>query len=123
MILEKFSLKDKVAIVTGANTGLGQGICWAFAEAGAKIAGVGRSDMTETREYIEKIGGEFFEIKADLMSSDCVLPIIDATVEHYGKIDYVFVSKHFKVESVEIPARLLSDHKPYIAYVELPDAE
>jgi len=87
MILEKFSLKDKVAIVTGANTGLGQGICWAFAEAGAKIAGVGRSDMTETREYIEKIGGEFYEIKADLMSSDCVMPIIDATVEKYGKID------------------------------------
>lgn len=87
MILEKFSLKDKVAIVTGANTGLGQGICWAFAEAGAKIAGVGRSDMTETREHIEKIGGEFYEIKADLMSSDFVMPIIDATVEKYGKID------------------------------------
>ena len=87
MILDKFSLKDKVAIVTGANTGLGQGICWAFAEAGAKIAGVGRSDMTQTREYIEKIGGEFFEIKADLMSSDCVLPILDSTVSHYGKVD------------------------------------
>ena len=37
MILDKFSLENKVAIVTGANTGLGQGICWAFAEAGAKI--------------------------------------------------------------------------------------
>ena len=87
MILDKFSLKDKVAVVTGANTGLGQGICWAFAEAGAKIVGVGRSDMTQTAEYIQKIGGEFYEIKADLLSSDCVLPIIDGAVEKFGRID------------------------------------
>ncbi len=87
MILDKFSLKNKVAIVTGANTGLGQGICWAFAEAGAKIVGVGRSDMTQTREYIEKIGGAFFEIKADLMSTDCVLPIVDGTISHFGQVD------------------------------------
>jgi hypothetical protein len=33
------------------------------------------------------------------------------------------VSRHFKVESVEIPALLLSDHKPYIANVELLDEE
>jgi endonuclease/exonuclease/phosphatase family metal-dependent hydrolase len=39
----------------------------------------------------------------------------------YGKIDYIFVSNHFKVESVEIPELVLSDHKPYIAYLELPD--
>ena len=41
----------------------------------------------------------------------------------YEKIDYIFVSRHFKVESVEIPNFLLSDHKPYIAYVELLDEE
>ncbi|MBQ3880319.1 MAG: 2-dehydro-3-deoxy-D-gluconate 5-dehydrogenase KduD [Oscillospiraceae bacterium] len=87
MILDKFSLKGKVAVVTGANTGLGQGICWAFAEAGAKIVGVGRSDMTETGDYIRSLGGEFFEIKADLLSSDCVLPIIDGAIAHYGRID------------------------------------
>ncbi len=87
MILDKFSLKDKVAVVTGANTGLGQGICWAFAEAGAKIVGVGRSDMTETGDYIRKIGGDFFEIKADLLTSDCVLPIIEGAIAHFGRID------------------------------------
>ena len=50
-------------------------------------------------------------------------PIITSVPEHYGKIDYIFLSKHFKVESVEIPALLLSDHKPYIAYAELLDEE
>ena len=50
-------------------------------------------------------------------------PIITQKPEHYNKIDYIFVSKHFKVESVEIPALLLSDHKPYIANIELLDDE
>ena len=40
MILDMFSLKGKTAILTGANTGLGQGMCVALAEAGADIAGV-----------------------------------------------------------------------------------
>lgn len=39
----------------------------------------------------------------------------------YGKIDYIFVSHDFKVEKVEVPELVLSDHKPYITYVELPD--
>ena len=38
MILEQFSLKGKVAIVTGSNTGLGQGICRAYVAAGAKVS-------------------------------------------------------------------------------------
>ncbi len=50
-------------------------------------------------------------------------PIVTQVPEHYGKIDYIFLSKHFKIESVEIPELLLSDHKPYIAYAELTDEE
>ncbi len=50
-------------------------------------------------------------------------PCITPNPEHSNKIDYIFVSRHFKVESVEIPELLLSDHKPYIAYVELLDEE
>ena len=50
-------------------------------------------------------------------------PIITQVPEHYGKIDYIFLSKHFKIESVEIPELNVSDHKPYIAYAELTDEE
>ena len=39
----------------------------------------------------------------------------------HEKIDYILVSNHFKIESVEIPELILSDHKPYIAYIEIPD--
>ena len=42
MILDLFKLDGKVAVVTGANTGLGQGMAVALAEAGAKVVGVGR---------------------------------------------------------------------------------
>lgn len=87
MILDSFSLKDKVAVVTGANTGLGQAICVAYAEAGAKVVGVGRSDMTETAERIRQAGGVFKEIKADLMSIEPVDRIIEETINAFGKID------------------------------------
>ena len=45
MILDLFKLDGKVAVVTGANTGLGQGMAVALAEAGAKVVGTGRSDF------------------------------------------------------------------------------
>ncbi|MDC7238895.1 MAG: hypothetical protein PQJ50_00910 [Spirochaetales bacterium] len=43
-----FSLKGKTAIITGANTGLGQGLCLGMAEAGANLVGVSRSDDSGT---------------------------------------------------------------------------
>jgi len=86
MILDKFSLKEKVAIVTGANTGLGLGMCVALAEAGALIAGVSRSCADETKSLVQRAGSTFFEIKADLMTAD-PKEIIDEAVKHYGRID------------------------------------
>ncbi|HBJ92233.1 MAG TPA: 2-deoxy-D-gluconate 3-dehydrogenase, partial [Hyphomonadaceae bacterium] len=51
-----FDLTGKTAIVTGANTGLGQGMAAALAEAGADVALVGRSRPEETVELVEKTG-------------------------------------------------------------------
>lgn len=72
MILDLFRLDGKTAVVTGANTGLGQGLCIAFAQAGATVIGVARRSMQETKENIEKNGGTFHEIITDLSQSDAI---------------------------------------------------
>lgn len=87
MILDKFRLDGKVAIVTGAFTGIGQAIAIAFAEAGADIVGVGRNPNSETRNKIESIGRKFLEIKADLSTIHPIREIIEQTIKEFGKID------------------------------------
>lgn len=82
-----FSLEGKIAVVTGANTGIGQGICVALAGAGANIAGVARRTCSETKALVEKAGGEFFEIRADLSRMESIPEIIDRTVGQFGKLD------------------------------------
>ena len=85
MILDMFSLKGKVAIVTGSDTGLGQGISKAFVEAGAKVLGVSRSASKATQEML---GEENFSyVTADLSSLDPIETIINTAVEKYGRLD------------------------------------
>ena len=52
MILDLFKLDGKVAVVTGANTGLGQGMAVALAQAGAKVLGVARRSCEDTKNKI-----------------------------------------------------------------------
>ncbi|WP_320195920.1 2-dehydro-3-deoxy-D-gluconate 5-dehydrogenase KduD [Agrobacterium rosae] len=82
-----FDLTGKTAIVTGANTGLGQGIATALAGAGATVALVGRSSMEETEAAISAIGGRSHSIKADLSSIAPVGEIISETVRLSGRAD------------------------------------
>ena len=85
MILDMFSLKGKVAVVTGSNTGLGQGISKAFVEAGAKVLGVSRSASDDTQKML---GEENFSyITADLSSLDPIDTIINTAVEKFGRLD------------------------------------
>lgn len=85
MILDKFSLKGKVALVTGSNTGLGQGICRAYAEAGAKVVGVSRRPSIETEQLI---GGEnFYNVIADLSSTEVIPEVLDKAIARFGRID------------------------------------
>ena len=82
-----FDLAGKVAIVTGANTGLGQGIALALAEAGAAISLVGRSAPDETIEKIKSMGGECLSIKADLAALEATDTIMDETRRDLGRAD------------------------------------
>ena len=90
MILDKFKLDGKVAIVTGAARGLGQAMATGLAEAGADIALVDILDMSESQGRIEKLGRRCIAIKADLSSKDCVDTIVNTTVEKLGGIDILF---------------------------------
>src|SRR4051812_11686317 len=84
---ELFSLQSKVALVTGASTGLGQAIAIALANAGADIAGVARSDVRETRERVIAYGRRFHEINTDLSDSRQARGIVTETVRALGRID------------------------------------
>lgn len=85
--MSKFSLENKVAIVTGCRTGLGQGMCLALAEAGADIVGVDYMEMNDTKEKVEELGRRFLSIEANLMSIDPLQGIVDKTVEEFGHLD------------------------------------
>jgi len=87
MIIDDFSLSGKVAIVTGCSTGLGQGMSYGLAEAGADIVGIDYVDFPETQKVIEGMGRRFLGIKADLSSLEPLEGIIQRTVETLGRLD------------------------------------
>lgn len=87
MILDKFKLNGKVAIVTGAARGLGQGMAIGLAEAGADVVLVDILDMSDSRQQIEKLGRRCETVIADLSKKESVVPIINKTVESLGSID------------------------------------
>jgi 2-deoxy-D-gluconate 3-dehydrogenase len=82
-----FDLSGKVAIVTGANTGIGQGIAVALAQAGADIAAVGRTTPSETEAKVKAAGRRFLHISADLGSTKPIPDIIPATLKALGRAD------------------------------------
>jgi len=82
-----FDLSGKTALVTGANTGLGQGMALALAEAGADIALIGRTEPTETLQAIVNIGVKSHSIKADLESANDLNDIIAEVITKLGGAD------------------------------------
>ncbi|QTD57625.1 2-dehydro-3-deoxy-D-gluconate 5-dehydrogenase KduD [Parasphingorhabdus cellanae] len=82
-----FDLTGKVAIVTGANTGIGQGIAVALAEAGADIALVGRTDANETAEKIHAVGRKAELIRADLSTTEPCENIVSTAQDALGGLD------------------------------------
>lgn len=88
MILDKFKLTGKVAIVTGATTGLGQAMAVGLAQAGADVAGVDYVDaFDETRAMIEKLGRKFLPLQADLSKMDSIPAVVKQTKDKLGSVD------------------------------------
>lgn len=85
--LSAFSLSDKRIMVTGANTGIGQGIAISIAKAGGTVLGVGRSSMEDTLEKIAATGGEFTEIRCDLSDHAAAQAMLDEAWNSHGAVD------------------------------------
>ncbi|CRL45454.1 2-dehydro-3-deoxy-D-gluconate 5-dehydrogenase [Sodalis glossinidius str. 'morsitans'] len=83
MILESFALEEKVTVVTGCDTGLGQGMAIGLAEAGCDIVDVNIVEPDDTARQVEARGRRFLSIKVDLSDT----AVIAQAVATFGHID------------------------------------
>jgi len=83
------NLKDRVALVTGARRGIGQGIALALAQAGAKVVvtDIDRADCQKVVDQIKKSGQDGLALKVDVTSKEDVEQAIQKAVEKFSKID------------------------------------
>ena len=81
-----FDLSGKTALVTGANTGLGQAVAVALAQAGAGIVAVGRSAMDETEALVGQVGSSFRAVSADLSTLEPIERVV-AEASEAGRVD------------------------------------
>ncbi len=88
MILDKFDLSGRTAIITGAGTGLGQAMSLALADAGCDIVGAARrlEPLEETRAMVEKKGRRFLVVQADATDSAQVQRMVDRAIAESGRV-------------------------------------
>ncbi len=87
MVLDHFQLGGKVAIVTGCDTGLGQGMARALAQAGADIVGVNVSAPEETARQVRELGRRFLDLRANLADISCIEGLIAQAKTLNGRVD------------------------------------
>ncbi len=89
MILDQFRLDGRVALVTGARQGLGQGFATALAEAGADVAGLDRADVDETGRLVAGAGRRFKPIMCDLRAASVadLNRIAEEVAAELGRLD------------------------------------
>lgn len=100
-------LTGRVAVITGASSGLGRAFCKAMAENGAKVAGFARRKerLDELKAEIEAAGGEFLPVVCDVTVEQQIIDGVQKTIDHFGKIDIlVNVAGYIKVcPTVDLP--------------------
>jgi len=87
MILDAFNLSGKVAIVTGCDTGLGQGMALGLAQAGCDIVSVNRRIPEDTAAGVKALGRRFFAIRADLSQQTAIDSIVGQAVAEMGRVN------------------------------------
>ena len=98
MIIDKFRVTNKVAIVTGGTRGIGLAIAQALGEAGAKLVVTSRTDKFGGLESLQKANFDVSFFEGDMHDKSVPQKIIDFTLEKYGKVDILVnnagVAKH-----------------------------
>src|SRR5258708_3428422 len=107
-IMEKFNLKDNVAIVTGGAQGLGKAMATALAQAGSHIviADIDMEEAQRTANDLQKEGViEAIAIQVDVTQPEQVEHMVNATLEKFNRIDVLFnnagIALHVKIEDMD----------------------
>jgi len=89
MLLDEFSLKGRVVIVTGAGRGIGKAISLAFAEAGADIVAAARTEeeIEETCREVKALGRQSLAVPTDVTKAEQVERMVEETISYFKKID------------------------------------
>jgi 7-alpha-hydroxysteroid dehydrogenase len=89
MIVDRFSVKDKVAIVTGSGQGIGRGIAIGLAEAGADVVVAARtaSDLESVAESIRDLGRRTLAVPTDVTDREALENLLAATLGEFGRLD------------------------------------
>ncbi|SIQ25098.1 2-deoxy-D-gluconate 3-dehydrogenase [Aeromonas sp. RU39B] len=87
MISHAFNLAGKVAIVTGCDTGLGQGMALGLAQAGCDIVGINIVEPTDTIAKVEALGRRFLSLKADVSNTEALEGLVGQAVATFGRVD------------------------------------
>jgi 2-deoxy-D-gluconate 3-dehydrogenase len=92
MILEKFSLTGKCGIVTGAGSGIGRAMARGLAEAGARVAVVGRNldRLQVAAEEMSSAGLTVIPVQFDIAKTEKIPALVDQVLEKFGRIDFLF---------------------------------
>ena len=87
-------MKDKVAVITGAASGIGRSAALKLAKNGAKVAllDLSKQKAAQVQDEIKQLGQEVFFIKTDVAETEQVQSAIEATFNRYGQIDFVFAN-------------------------------
>lgn len=82
-------LKDKVAVITGASSGIGRACMALFAAEGARVVGCSRtqSKLDEALKEVQDAGGEGVVVAADVSTAEGARKLVDTALKHYGRID------------------------------------